>query len=79
LNPTTILQLGVYQINIQFKGFNFYSLFCMSIDIQGLEWPKPRFLTKAKMRWDSKYLYIGGYVQEPDVWANQTKHDSVGE
>jgi len=30
------------------------------------------------MRWDEKYLYIGGYSQEINVWANQTKHDSVG-
>ncbi|XP_001640679.3 uncharacterized protein LOC5520862 [Nematostella vectensis] len=47
------------------------------LDIQGKDWPRPRFITKVKMRWDSLYLYIGAYLQEPDVWANQTKHDSV--
>ncbi|KAK3749458.1 hypothetical protein QZH41_013436, partial [Actinostola sp. cb2023] len=47
------------------------------LDIQGSRWPKPRYITQAKMRWDDTYLYIGGYLQEPDVWANQTKHDSV--
>ena len=29
------------------------------------------------MRWDDKYLYIGAYLQESDVWAYQTKHDSI--
>lgn len=47
------------------------------IDIQGADWKKPRFRTHAKMRWDDKYLYIGAFLQETDVWANQTKHDSV--
>ena len=47
-------------------------------DIQGTDWKKPRFRTHAKMRWDDKYLYIGAFLQETDVWANQTKHDSVG-
>ena len=47
-------------------------------DIQGEDWKKPRFRTHAKMRWDDKYLYIGAFLQETDVWANQTKHDSVG-
>ena len=23
-------------------------------------------------------MYIGAFLQETDVWANQTKHDSVG-
>ena len=30
------------------------------------------------MRWGDKYLYIGAFLQETDVWANQTKHNSVG-
>ena len=30
------------------------------------------------MRWDNQYLYIGAFLVETDVWANQTKHDSVG-
>lgn len=47
------------------------------IDIQGSDWKKPRFRTHAKMRWDDKYLYVGAFLQETDVWANQTKHDSV--
>ncbi|KAK2568818.1 hypothetical protein P5673_006856 [Acropora cervicornis] len=47
------------------------------IDIQGPDWKKPRFRTHAKMLWDDAYLYIGAFLQETDVWANQTKHDSV--
>lgn len=47
------------------------------IDIQGPDWKKPRFRTHAKMLWDDTYLYIGAFLQETDVWANQTKHDSV--
>jgi len=46
-------------------------------DIQGPSLPKPRFNTVAKMRWDEDYLYIGGYIQEPQIWANQTEHNSV--
>lgn len=48
-------------------------------DIQGPLFPKPRFQTLAKMRWDDYYLYIGAYLEETDVWANETKHDSVSE
>jgi len=48
------------------------------IDIQGEKHPiQPWFNTRVKMRWDSKYLYIGAYLQETQVWANQTEHDSV--
>eukprot|EP00884_Botryococcus_braunii_P005144 jgi/Botrbrau1/14630/Bobra.0364s0014.1 len=38
---------------------------------------RPRFRTRAKMRWDKDWLYVAGYLQETDVWANQTEHDSV--
>jgi hypothetical protein len=48
------------------------------VDIQGEDFPVPRFETKVKMRWDETFLYIGAYLQESDVWANQTKHDSIG-
>ncbi|XP_013398778.1 uncharacterized protein LOC106165211 [Lingula anatina] len=47
------------------------------MDIQGPSFPKPRFTTRAKMRWDENYLYIAAFMEETDVWANQTKHDSV--
>ncbi|XP_065836793.1 uncharacterized protein, partial [Oscarella lobularis] len=47
------------------------------IDIQGSEFTRPRFDTMAKMRWDDEYLYVGAYMQETDVFANQTEHNSV--
>jgi hypothetical protein len=37
----------------------------------------PQFETKAKVRWDNDYLYVGAYLQEPQVWATLTEHDSV--
>ncbi|XP_072163206.1 uncharacterized protein [Diadema setosum] len=47
------------------------------VDIQGKDYPKPRYDTWVKMRWDKDFLYVGAYLQENDVFANQTKHDSV--
>jgi hypothetical protein len=38
---------------------------------------KPRFSTRQKIRWDDHYLYIGAELEEPQVWANNTQHDSV--
>jgi hypothetical protein len=47
------------------------------VDIQGDHHPKPRFRTRVKMLWDDQYLYIGAELEEPDVWATLTAHDSV--
>jgi hypothetical protein len=47
------------------------------VDIEGSAKPKPRFRTRAKMLWDDQYLYIAAELQEPDVKATLTKHDSV--
>ena len=38
-------------------------------DISGEGFPTPRFTTTAKIMWDDNYLYIGGEMEEPDVWA----------
>ncbi|MBI5705604.1 MAG: carbohydrate-binding family 9-like protein [Armatimonadetes bacterium] len=46
-------------------------------DIEGNLKPKPRFRTRAKMLWDAHYLYIGAEMEELDVWATLTEHDSV--
>lgn len=46
-------------------------------DIEGFHKPAPRFKTHSKIIWDDKYLYIGAELEEPHVWANLTKHDSV--
>jgi hypothetical protein len=47
------------------------------VDIQGEDHPKPRFRTRVKMLWDDDYLYIAAELEEPDVWATLTAHDSV--
>ncbi len=47
------------------------------VDIEGSTKPKPRFKTRAKMLWDDRYLYIAAQLEEPDVKATLTAHDSV--
>lgn len=47
------------------------------VDIEGSAKPLPRFRTRAKMLWDNEYLYIGAEMEEPDVKAKLTRHDSV--
>jgi hypothetical protein len=47
------------------------------VDIEGSARPKPRFRTRVKMLWDDKYLYMAAELEEPDVKATLTQHDSV--
>lgn len=47
------------------------------VDIEGAIKPKPRFRTRAKMLWDDQYLYIAAELEEPEVKATLTQHDSV--
>ncbi len=47
------------------------------VDISGEGFPKPRFLTRAKMLWDDDYLYVYGEMEEPDIWADILKRDEV--
>ena len=47
------------------------------VDIEGSSKPRPRFRTRAKMLWDDHYLYIAAELEEPDVHATLTQHDSV--
>jgi hypothetical protein len=47
------------------------------VDIEGAARPKPRFRTRVKMLWDDRYLYIAAELEEPDVKATLTEHDSV--
>lgn len=47
------------------------------VDIQGASQPAPRFRTRVKMLWDEHYLYIAAQMQEPDVKATLTRHDSI--
>jgi len=46
-------------------------------DIMGPGNPRPRFRTRVQMLWDDAYLYIGAYLEEPNVWATLTTRDSI--
>lgn len=45
------------------------------IDIEGKE--NPRYDTRAKMLWDDDHLYIYARLEEPDIWGNLTKRDTI--
>jgi hypothetical protein len=47
------------------------------VDIEGSSRPLPRYRTRMKMLWDDNYLYVGAEIEEPDIWATLTQHDSV--
>ena len=46
-------------------------------DIEGDIRPKPSQRTRAKMLWDSTYLYIYAELQETDLWGTLHQHDTV--
>ncbi len=45
------------------------------IDIEGVE--KPKYRTQMKMLWDEKYCYILAKMEEPHVWGNIKKRDTI--
>lgn len=45
------------------------------IDIEGVK--QPKYKTQIKMLWDDTYYYILAKMEEPHVWANLTKRDTV--
>lgn len=47
------------------------------VDILGGLARKPRYRTRAKILWDEACLYVGAELEEPNVWATLTEHDSV--
>ena len=47
------------------------------VDIEGSAKPLPRFKTRAKITWDDDYLYVAAELEEPEVKAKLTEHDSV--
>ena len=47
------------------------------VDIEGSAKPRPRFRTRAKMCWDSEYLYVAAQLDEPHLWSTLTKRDSI--
>ncbi|KAF4325513.1 hypothetical protein BBO99_00002015 [Phytophthora kernoviae] len=47
-------------------------------DIRGPQfWSQPWFTTKIKLRYDDRFLYIGVYLEETEVWANVSKRNDV--
>nr|AIA89102.1 CAZy families CBM9 protein [uncultured Bacteroides sp.] len=47
------------------------------VDISGEHFPTPRYHTTAKMLWDDHYLYIYAEMEEPHIWANLQKRDTI--
>ena len=47
------------------------------VDIEGSAKPLPPLRTRIKLLWDDDNLYIAAELQEPDVKATLTKHDSI--
>ena len=46
-------------------------------DIQGASQAKPKFKTKFKLIWDSEFIYIGAFLEEPNLWATQVNRDDI--
>ncbi len=47
------------------------------VDILGEDAPKPQYRTRVKLLWDDSCLYIAAELEEPNVHAALTEHDSV--
>ncbi len=47
------------------------------VDIEGETMETPRYSTKAKIGWDTNYLYFGAQLQEPNLWATFTERESI--
>ncbi|WP_461451812.1 carbohydrate-binding family 9-like protein [Mucilaginibacter sp.] len=46
-------------------------------DIEGDKKPLPKLQTRVKMLWGDSCLYIAAEIQEPNVWAYETRHDAI--
>ena len=47
------------------------------VDIEGDVRPLPTYLTRARMLWDDDYLYVAAQLEEPHVWGDSTRRNSV--
>lgn len=47
------------------------------VDIEGAKKPLPALQTRAKMLWNDSTLFIAATLQEPQLWATQTRHDDI--
>ncbi|XP_045163839.2 uncharacterized protein LOC123528165 [Mercenaria mercenaria] len=46
------------------------------VDLRSKAYAHPYYVTKFKMRWSNDRLYIGAFLQDKDLWATFTSHDS---
>jgi hypothetical protein len=47
------------------------------VDIEGTAKPLPTYQTRVKMLWNDSTLFIATTLQEPQIWAYQTRHDDI--
>lgn len=47
------------------------------VDIEGDTKRMPSYATKVKMLWDDEHLYIYAEMEEPHIWGNLTKRDTI--
>lgn len=47
------------------------------VDIQGGDFPAPRYATRARMLWDDECFYVAAEMQEPHLWGTLTERDSI--
>lgn len=47
------------------------------VDIEGNVRPVPPLRTRVRMTWDEHFFYVGGDLQDPDLWATITRRDAV--
>ncbi|MXW55883.1 MAG: carbohydrate-binding family 9-like protein, partial [Gemmatimonadales bacterium] len=47
------------------------------VDIRGEGWPEPHLGTRAKIVWDERFLYVGGELEEPHLWATLADRDAI--
>ena len=47
------------------------------VDISGYDFPEPRYKTTVRMLWDENYLYVFAEMEEPHIWANLNKRDTI--
>lgn len=47
------------------------------VDISGIDYPKPKYRTRAKLLWDDDYLYIGAELEEPNIKALLQQRDTI--
>lgn len=45
-------------------------------DISGDPDKNPRFLTRFKLLWDDRYVYVAAELEEPDLWGTLTERES---